>query len=373
MSSLGVLHLIDTLEAGGAERVAVNLANHLPRQRYRPFLGTTRRDGPLATEVAADVGRLRLARRWRFDVQAVLRLAAFLRVEKIRLVHAHGSALFIAALATCLTPSVRLLWHVHYGRHADEDRRGGLYRLAARRAAGAVAVSPPLAAWCERLVGIDGRRCHYLPNFVATVPTAENSRPLPGTAGNRLLCVANLRPEKDQLTLLAAMAEIIARRPQAHLLLAGGIHTADYGRQIGEAIQGHALAAHVSLLGQRGDARALMKRCDIGVLSSISEGFPLVLLEYGLAGLPVVATRVGACPEVLADGEAGMLLPPSDPQALAAALLQLLDEPATRQHYGRALSQRVEAHYGQPQILARLDRIYTALLSRKPDDELASR
>src|SRR5918999_1889196 len=90
----GVMQLTDTLGAGGAERVAVNLANLLPRERYRMYLCTTRRDGPLAGLVADDVGRLCLARRWRFDYRAFGRLVDFIREHKVQILHAHGTALF---------------------------------------------------------------------------------------------------------------------------------------------------------------------------------------------------------------------------------------------------------------------------------------
>ena len=88
MNRIHVLHLVDTLWAGGAERVAVDLVNHLPRDRFAPHLCTTRRDGPLEPLVAADVGRLRLARTRRFDGRALRRLVAFIREHDIRILHA---------------------------------------------------------------------------------------------------------------------------------------------------------------------------------------------------------------------------------------------------------------------------------------------
>ncbi|MCP4658262.1 MAG: glycosyltransferase, partial [bacterium] len=110
MSRTGVLHLIDTLDPGGAERVAVNLVNHLPRNRYRTYLGTTRRDGVLAAQVAADVGRLRLNRRRRFSPWAAAKLVRFLRTHRIAILHAHSTSVFIAALAARFSPGTRLVW-----------------------------------------------------------------------------------------------------------------------------------------------------------------------------------------------------------------------------------------------------------------------
>src|SRR5579862_7236247 len=98
MTDIGVMHVLDSLALGGAERAAVNLVNSLPRENYRPYLCTTRSEGPLADAVSAHVGRLALERTNRFDAGAVRRLMNFVRSEKIRILHAHGSSLFIAAL-----------------------------------------------------------------------------------------------------------------------------------------------------------------------------------------------------------------------------------------------------------------------------------
>jgi hypothetical protein len=96
---VGVMHLTDTLDAGGLERVAVNLVNTLPRARYHAHLCTTRRDGALAELVAPGVGRLCLNRRRSVDAGAVVRLAAYIKEHQIKLLHAHGTALFIARAA----------------------------------------------------------------------------------------------------------------------------------------------------------------------------------------------------------------------------------------------------------------------------------
>ena len=94
---IGVMHVIDTLEAGGAERMAVNLVNALPRDQFQAYLCATRRAGPLAELVASDVATVFLHRRSRFDARALRRLAQFIRDRDIRLLHAHETSLFISA------------------------------------------------------------------------------------------------------------------------------------------------------------------------------------------------------------------------------------------------------------------------------------
>jgi glycosyltransferase involved in cell wall biosynthesis len=341
--SPGVLHLVDTLEPGGTERVAVNLVNHLSRERFRPFLGTTRREGALASEVLPDVGRLSLNRSRTLDLGALRRLVAFVRENEISIVHAHSSSLFLAALL----PGVRIVWHDHFGRLAEEDRPTWLWGPPARRAAAVVAVSEDLARWSRDRLRVEAV---YLPNFIPEVLTGPVPD-LPGTPGLRVVCVANLRAQKDHLTLIRAMARLVREQPDAHLLLAGADVEPAYAARVREEA-----GDRVTFLGSRMDIPDLLRGCDVGVLSSASEGFPLSLLEYGRAGLAAVATRVGQCPEVL-EG-AGILVPPGDPGALADALLALLRDPARRKEMGERLCRRVQERYSASAVMERLEAVY---------------
>lgn len=357
-----VLQISDTLEAGGAERVAVNLANTLPRSRYVAHLCTTRRDGPLESLVSADVPRLRLARTGRWEIDALLRLAAYNREHKIAIMHAHETSLFIAVLASLLPPYPKVIWHDHFGRHAIEERPLLPYRVAAARVSGVVAVNPSLAAWSTGRLRIPAHRVRHISNFVARAQPSAALPELPGEAGMRLVCVANLRPEKDHLTLLRAMEQLVRHVPTAHLLLVGTGTIPEYSTRVRDAIAERALGRHVSLLGQRDDVPAILRQCAIGVLSSASEGCPLALLEYGMAGLPVVATRVGQCGEVLDEGRAGFLVSPGAPDELAQALLQLLRSPEQRAALGQRFQARVDTEYGEGRIVAEVCEAYESAL-----------
>src|SRR5712671_6026689 len=104
---IGVLQIVDTLHVGGMERMAVNIANRLPRDRFRSYLCTTRGEGPLAETVLPDVGRVNLRRKHRFDWRALRQLGRHLRENEIQVVHAHGTAMFFALL----TRHPMVLWH----------------------------------------------------------------------------------------------------------------------------------------------------------------------------------------------------------------------------------------------------------------------
>ncbi|MGH9945427.1 MAG: glycosyltransferase, partial [Pyrinomonadaceae bacterium] len=327
---IGVMHVTDTLSAGGAERVAVNVVNCLPRERYAPYLCTTRGDGPLEDLLEPDVQRLSLKRQGRFDAHALWRLVRFIQTNRIDILHAHQTSLFIAAAAALFPPYPKVIWHDHFGRFKLEVRPAFTYRQATRRIKGVIAVNPDLADWSRRSLHVPAERVWYVPNF-ACAPEPGGAPPeLPGAAGGRIVCVANFRRQKDHLTLVRAMARVADESPAAHLLLVGVLVDHSYVAEIQAEIAARGLAGRVTLLGERRDVGALLRACDVGVLSSSSEGLPLALVEYGLAGLPAVATDVGQCAEVLAEGRAGLLVPPGDPAVLAEALLTLLRSPERR-------------------------------------------
>jgi glycosyltransferase involved in cell wall biosynthesis len=365
MNRIAVMQMIDTLDIGGAERVAVNLANALPRGQYESYLCTTRREGPLSDALAPDVGRLCLLRRRRFDWPALRRLVGFIRTHQVRVLHAHGTALLTARLAALFPPHPAVIWHDHYGPNAAAERPVHIYRLLTRRVAGVLAVSRPLLQWSRERLGVPATRVWYLPNFVSE-PSAsahnEATEALPGAPGTRIVCVANVRPEKDHATLLRAMALVVEQVPAAHLLLVGKVADAAYGRRMEQEIQQLRLSSHVSLLGLRSDVESILRACDIGVLSSCYEGLPLSLLEYGMAGLPVVATAVGQCAEVLEEGRVGILVPPSDPAALAEGLLALLHSPQERSQLGSNFRRHVHEVYTAAAAIERVCQVYEAVL-----------
>ena len=363
MSRIPVLQIVDTLEPGGYERLAVNLANALPRDRYVPSLCVTRAGGPLEADLVSDVERLALGRRRTFDPAALLRLVSFVRSRGVRILHPHGPSLFLARVAALFPPYPAVVWHAHFGRVAAQDRRAWPYRLAVLGIGGVIGVNQTLVDWARRRLGIAASRSWYLPNIAGDAGAAAPAPDLPGAAGRRILCVGNLRPEKDHGTLLRAVALAVRQVPGAHLLLAGAPVAQDYTRALHDTVRELGLEHHVTFLGRRTDSAALMRACDIGVLSSRFEGLPMSLLEYGMASLPVVSTAVGQCGEVLEDGRCGILVPPGDAAQLGAGLLALLGSAALRAAYADRFHRRVVSGYSAAAVMGRLSSIYETVLA----------
>jgi glycosyltransferase involved in cell wall biosynthesis len=364
-----VLHVIDSLTAGGAERVAVELVNGLPRDRFGAHLCTTRAEGPLADLVEGSVGRLRLARRARYDPRAIGFLVGYLKAHQIALIHAHGTSVFISVIASLFPPRPAILWHDHYGLHEVRERPARLYRVALRRADGVVCVNRTLMTWATGRLGVPADRTWYLPNFPPAADDGPRARlALPGTPGARVVCVANIRPQKDHLTLLGALAIVRRTRPDVHVLVVGEETDRALAGRLRAEVAERGLQSSVTFCGPRRDVADVLAGSDIGVLSSASEGLPLALLEYGRAGLPVVVTDVGQCREVVDEGRAGLLVHPGSVDQLAHALNQLLESAGLRQTLGSALRARVFDTYSRSAIIDQLCTIYDGIIGRTTFD-----
>lgn len=361
---IGVIQITDTLTVGGAERVAVNLANLLPVDRFRNYLCATRGGGVLEKLVSPKVPVLHLNRRRTLDAAAFRKLAAFIRAEQIDLIHAHASSLFVARVAGLMTGRP-VVWHDHFGRYQVEVRPKYLYGPATTGIGAIISVNEPLAEWARGTLGVPEKRVFYIPNLVELGSSGRVPVELPGKAGKRIVCVANFRPQKDHFNLLDAMEKVVRRDPEARLFLAGETTIAEYHSRIMQQIQERNLDGNVQSLGERSDVPDVLRGCDIGVLSSESEGLPLSLLEYGAAGLATVTTDVGQCGEVLDGGSVGVLVPASDSEKLSQALLSLLEDTSKQKQMGAALQRRIARTYSPQAVLGQICQVYRRVLEAR--------
>jgi glycosyltransferase involved in cell wall biosynthesis len=172
--------------------------------------------------------------------------------------------------------------------------------------------------------------------------------------------VANMHSDiKGQPLLINAAREVCASFPQARFVLIGdGARRAAFESMAAEL----GLKQNFLFLGQRHDVADLLACCDVAVLPSHAEGFPNALLEYMAAGLPAIATDVGGSSEVVEHGVSGLLTAPDDPNALAKAILSLLQNPAAALELARAGRERVRRDFSFEQMIANVNAMYTELL-----------
>jgi glycosyltransferase involved in cell wall biosynthesis len=194
-------------------------------------------------------------------------------------------------------------------------------------------------------------------------PPREPSETKPADVGVRpgaplVVAVGRLIEQKDHATLLRAFARVHETRPDARLAILGwGRLEGALRAQIGEL----GLDDAAFLLG-RVEPRDWLERADVFVHTSRWEGFGIVLLEAMLSGLPVVATRVSAIPEIVHDGRTGVLTAPGDDGAIAAAIVELLDSPARRAELGAAGRRRAREEFSVARMAERTIAVYESVL-----------
>lgn len=360
---LRVTTMVDSLLAGGAERVAVELACALDRERFEPHVLVTRGDGPLRSLLeAADVPFTMLDRTARVEL-APWRAAHRHLATSADLLHSHkfGSNAWGALLSR--SARVPLVVHEHnFSEAPDRMRRVLDRRWIAARASRVLCVSDSVAD-VERACGVPERLIEVVPNGVrldaawprnaarAELGIQERSF----TVG----IVGRLRPEKAHDVLLEAVATLARAGRDVRLCVVGdGPCRAELLLQAARL----GIDGRVTWAGERRDAATLAAAFDVAVICSHWEGLPLAALEGMAAGVPLVATQVGGLPTLL-DGGAGLLVPPADPVALAAALDHLIEDDDDRARLARAGRTRVEERYSFDGMVSHVQQVYDSVLS----------
>ncbi|WP_299550072.1 glycosyltransferase family 4 protein [Seonamhaeicola sp.] len=351
-----VLQLVDSLELGGTERVAVNTANALSHKIDKSFLCATRKEGLLKESLNDKVEYLFLDKNKTLDFKAIKRLKGFIKVNEIGVVHAHSSSFFLAVLVKLFRPRLKIIWHDHYGNSEFlEQRRSMVLSIISVFFSHIISVNELLKNWAED--HLKCARVDYLPNFA--IP--DNNKPLTklkGNEGKRIVHLANLRPQKNHKTLLKAFKAVIEVYPDWTLHCIGKDLEDKYSQSLKSMVDEFQLNNKVFFYGSRQDISHILKGCDIAVLSSKSEGLPIALLEYGFAKLPTVVTNVGDCSKVISSSNEGLIINKADISALTEALVKYISDERLRSKKGRNLFLKVNEFYSENAIINKLINIY---------------
>lgn len=351
-----VLQLIDSLNAGGAERVAVNYANALVSYVDSSFLCTTREEGLLKKGLNQEVNYIFLKKKASIDISAITLLNGFVRSNNIDLIHAHASSFFLATIIKILNPKLKLIWHEHYGnRKNDSNFNYLILKFCSCFFSDVITVSKSLRELSENQLFI--KKAHFLPNYPVE-DYEQKLTTLKGQLGKRIICLANFRPDKDHLNLLKAFNLVIKSRPDWTLHLIGKYQSDNYFKEITRFLNENSLLDSVFIYGSCPDTFNVLKQSSIGVLASKSEGLPMVLLEYAIAGLPVVVTNVGDCKEVISTEEEGLIVEAQNENQLANALLSLINDESLREKTAIAIEKKVRLKYSKKKVIESLYEIY---------------
>ena len=342
MTPLTVLYLMTELDVGGAQQALFRFLSGLDRQRFRPVVACLyngRGDvGRQISQLGIPVIDLAMQPKWRLD--AVWRLGRLIRQEKPVILHAWMIHANILGRIIGRINRVPVVIISRRTQNLDGWGREWVNRQLVGWSDATIAVSEAV-----RQVEID--RAGADPSNVVTIHNGVDAGrydQIDASARARIRSKFNTPPEalviasvgrfhpvKGFADLLAALPRVHARFPAVVLWLVGDGELRPtleaQARRLG-------LEDAVVFTGMRADIPEILTAVDLFALASHVEGMPNAILEAMAAGLPVVATRVGGVPEVVVDGQTGLLVPPQDDAAMARALMRLIEDAPLRQSFG---------------------------------------
>jgi glycosyltransferase involved in cell wall biosynthesis len=376
-----VLHVITGLNLGGAEVMLHRLLRASARAGdVREVISLTDL-GIVAERIEALGVPARALRMTRMPNPAsVVRLARLVdrfRPDVVQTWMYHAD--LVGGLAARLARRGRVVWGLHNSTlDRERTRRTTRWVVAAsarlsRRVPDAIVSVSGAARDLHVAAGYDARKFEVIPNgfdlaehrIVPAWRTEVRAELGVPDAAVLVGLVARVDPQKDHLNFVRAAALLSRRAPGARFLLCGEGATAA-NRELAGAIAQAGVADRFHLLGRRADVPRILNALDVASLSSAyGEAFPLVIGEAMACGVPAVVTDLGDCAELV--GETGRVVPPRDPEALAAAWEALVEAgPDGRRRLGLAARERIAGRYGLDRIAAQYDALYRRVLGAEP-------
>jgi L-malate glycosyltransferase len=336
MKTPTVCQVLHSLNIGGAEILAAGLARSLKNQ-YRFVFACLDQVGTIGEQLRDEGFEVVvLDRQDGIDWKCGFRLARFLKEQHVDVVHAHQYTPYFQSMLSRLSNRGVPIVFTEHGRHYPDSRslkRVAVNRLLSNRKDRFIGVGESVRQALIKNEGLPESRVQVIYNGVDLEPFEAMRNDVDARAKMRaeldvcsneflVLQVARLNPLKDHVTAVRAAAELVDQKVPVRLVFVGEGETRP---EIEQAIAEFGLGRNVQLLGARHDIPQLLNAADTFLLSSISEGIPLTLIESMAAGVPVVATDVGGNSEVVQDGRTGLLCIPENPSFMAQRLAQLYE------------------------------------------------
>jgi glycosyltransferase involved in cell wall biosynthesis len=373
-----IVEFVNSLDIGGTERQVVNLTRGLRAQGFPVELACFLAQG----ELAGEVERLRVplheypinSLRRPSAAKSLLAIARYLRRNRIDVLHASGfypNVLAVMAAALAGTPviiaAVRDMGHMWTPWQRRVQRAIGFLADGVITNAHAVAARLRDEGWNTSRIHVIHNGIDHRPPPPST-PDLRRQLGIPPRAP-LVGVVSRLTRVKGIEDFIDAAGVVASHHPEARFVIMGGpipdalYPDADvYDRELRRRAASLGLAERVIFAGPRTDAVDLMPQLDVSVLPSLTEGLSNTLIESMAAGVPTVATRVGGTPEVVVDGETGLLVPPSQPARMAAAIERLIESRDLAARFARAGRRRYEEHFTIDRMVQQTVRLYQRLL-----------
>lgn len=355
MKELKVLQITDSLNVGGTEVLAVNMANVFLDFNISSHFCTTRQEGVLRKKIKKGVGYIHLNKKFTLDFKALIKLKKYIKTNQIHIVHAHSTSLFFACILKMICPNFKLFWHNHTGANVNlSGIKYFIIKMLSKLTNGIVCVNEELELWSKNKLG--NKNVIKINNFPLFTEN-DSITNLHGVSEKKIVCLAALRPEKDHLNLLVAFKMVKNKFPDCTLHLIGKDYKNDYSEKIKRYIIKNHLKENVFMYDMCSDIKNILVQASIGVLSSKNEGLPISLLEYGLAGLPVLATDVGECKNVINHHKA--IVVPNRSDIFAKALIEIIENDFLKNEISTSLHAHVTSTFSKENFIFNIKSFYT--------------
>ncbi len=358
-NNLKILQIVDSLNSGGTERMSINIFNMLNEKGITNKLFVTRRTGLLEESLVNKNNYVIFNKKHFLDLITFFKVYRSIRLFNPNIIHAHQTSIYWAIFFKffLFRRDIKIIWHNHYGNSENLPLLNKILLIGISNIFNStISVNLKLKEWAVST--LKSKNNYYLPNFASLNTKIKKTTFLKGKNNARIICLANLRPEKDHINLLKAFKKVQKTYPDWTLHLIGLDLKDSYSAKIKSFIAENKLVNTVFLYGARQDIAFILKQSTIGVLASKSEGLPVALLEYGLAKLPVVVTNVGDCVNVVTNEISGLVVAPNSDKQLAEAILKLIDEPNLSKIFGEELFKTVTSKFSKEKYISKLIKIY---------------
>jgi glycosyltransferase involved in cell wall biosynthesis len=373
-----VLHVITSINRGGAENHLLELVSQQIKSNIKVGVAYLQGNGywhDRLVSMGAEVTNLHLPLRRYGDPAPIFRLRALLRSKRPSLVHAHMPPAELYTRLALLGISRRRMPLIITKHNDERFYRGAGQRTVARwvaaRADKVIAISDAVRRYsCGSGIGLPETKVVTVHYGINTADYEHVNRESVNDLRNQwgvgkgeycIGCVARLEPQKAIAVLVEGFALYLAQNPGGAKLVIIGAGSLE--KELKTQSSRSKIADKVVWAGFREDIPLVMNSIDVLALTSIWEGFGLVLIEAMAAGKPVIASRISAIPEIVADGETGVLVPARQPGAVAEAI-KLLEDPDVRQEYGKAARDRVKKAFTIDRMVKQTSLIYEESLQK---------
>ncbi|MFH1776262.1 MAG: glycosyltransferase [Candidatus Omnitrophota bacterium] len=360
---INIMHVTNSLDIGGLEMLVLNMLNALDRQRFSSRVCTLREDGKLIPEFTkAGIPVHIIKKRNGLDFFLPWKLKRLFQENQIDIVHTHNYAPWLyAAVAKNMVQEIRLI-HTEHSNVDDLKRRKILEKILSYATDYIVCDSANVAGFMVKEENINRQKIKTILNGidVGRFSRQDMQKTLKKELGidedTRVIgTVGRLVEVKDHLTLIKSFSLVLDKLKNVILIIVGDgplrKKLEDFSRDI-------EVRKNIMFLGARDDVDKVLQIFDLFVLSSLSEGLPLALIEAMAASIPVVATAVGGNCEVVPDEKTGYLVTPKEPKQMAEKIITILTDKKLQKKMGECACQRVREHFNLEIMVQEYEQLY---------------